>query len=303
MIQDIKDLGEFAQDVKEIGLNRSNKLKLKYKTSTRIGVMADSIAEIFLEIASEQRLQIIQKISEKNYKISTMSKEIQATMPEVHRNFNRLVKAGLIEKNASGDYSLTVYGNLICKLFPTLEFMEKNKSYFKNHNFGNLPSKFVSRIGELVNGELISGYVKVIDKWKDIYENSEKYIKNVLIEVSYSKEIVDILSSKLKSEIKVNSLFLESAIVSKERKKVLEQKKFEKFLRNDAISRKMDKNLQIIIVANEIEAGVSFPTNDRVPDLSKMLYSKDSNFCQWCLDYFEYSWKKASAFNENKLKS
>ncbi len=84
----------------------------------------------FLELASEQRLSILQKLYHENSKLTDLSKELDSTKPHVHRDLQRLDKAGMIEKNVDGRYSLTIYGKSICGLIPSLLFISSNKNYF-----------------------------------------------------------------------------------------------------------------------------------------------------------------------------
>ncbi|MCE2506946.1 MAG: winged helix-turn-helix transcriptional regulator [Nitrosopumilaceae archaeon] len=55
-------------------------------------------ASTFLEFASEQRLAILNRLREKDYKLSALAKLLDATPPEVFRNLERLEKASIIEK-------------------------------------------------------------------------------------------------------------------------------------------------------------------------------------------------------------
>ena len=173
----------------------------------------DKIAAEFLELASEQRLNIIQNLNQENYTISRMAKKLDATVPEVHRNFSRLLKSGLIVRNADGTYNLTVFGDTVCQQIPWIVFLSNNKTYFAEHNYDGMPEKFVHRIGELSNSKIINGYVRVLETWNNIYKNAEKYIYNILVDVSYNSELVDTLIKKLESNIKIQSIFSEFAIV------------------------------------------------------------------------------------------
>lgn len=259
------------------------------------------IASEFLELASEQRLSIIQNLSKENYTISRMAKELDATVPEVHRNFSRLVKSGFISKNVDGTYNLTVFGKTAYQQIPWIVFLSSNKNYFVGHSYDGIPEKFIHRIGELSNSKIINGYVRVLETWNNIYKNAEKYIYNILVDVSYNSDLVDTLIKKLESNVKIQSIFSESAIVSEDRSKVLTEKNFKKFIMDDTLKRKMKKDVKIIVVLNEKEATVCFPSNKNEVDLSRMFYSKDANFHEWCFDYFDYSWKKSGSFQESKL--
>ena len=262
----------------------------------------EKTADDFLELASQQRLGILLRLLDKKSKVSVIAKELDATVPEVFRNFERLVKANLIVKDADGDYSITTYGKIICGQIPSLIFLSQNKMYFKNHDFGDLPQKFLQRIGALSDGQHIKGFVKVLEKWKDIYKNSDEYIYNILFEVPYDSDLLETLVKKVNKGIKVNSIFSESAIIPKDRKQILEKLGFKKLIDQGLIERKMRGNVQVVVVLNEKEACVMFPKIGGEVDVSEMFYSDDSVFHEWCLDYFKYCWDSSSVFQESKLK-
>src|SRR5207245_11455896 len=112
-------------------------------------------ASDFLELASHQRLAILIKLHDGKSKVSTLAKELEATVPEVYRNFERLAKADLIAKDSDGSYKITTYGRILCSQIPSLHFLSNNRKYSKDHDFGNIPDKFLHRIGSLERGEHI----------------------------------------------------------------------------------------------------------------------------------------------------
>src|SRR5205823_9140053 len=125
--------------------------------------------QTYVELASEQRLSILLKLTERDTKLSQLAKDIGVTMQEVHRNVNRLMDVGLIKKNSEGTFSLTTFGNTIIKQIPAYDFLSRNKEYFSGHTLGDIPIKFIQRIGALDNSEYIHGMVAVIELWKHIY--------------------------------------------------------------------------------------------------------------------------------------
>ena len=294
---------ETAQIAVAIGLNHDNKVK---KLCVSIFDMSghydvEKIASAFLELSSEQRLNIILRLVKGKTKMTPLAKVLDATVPEIHRNFSRLAKAGLIQKDVDGDYGLTLSGKTVFEQIPSLMFVSNHKSYFKNHTFSDLPVKFIQRIGSLDDSTLINGYIKVMERWNDIYKNSEEYIYNILVEVSYGSDLIKTLTERLKNNIKVKSIFSESAIVTKERKSIIKQPLFKKFIMDESIKRKMNKKISIVIILNQREAGICFPTSDGDVDMSKMLYGDSPLFHEWGLDYFDYLWKNSNSFQENKL--
>jgi len=143
----------------------------------------EKAADHFLELASPNRLQILFTLSEKSFTITEMAKELDSTKQEVHRNFRRLEDIRLIEKDVDGKYSITTFGKTMCTQVPSLVFLSQNMEYFEDHEFGDIPTKFIMRTGQLAGGKHIKGVVKVLEQWKTIYKNANEYVYEVLYEV------------------------------------------------------------------------------------------------------------------------
>ena len=77
---------------------------------------SEKIANEFLELASEQRLNILKNLAEKNLNISKLAKLLEATNPEIHRNVGRLTKNELIKKKSEWNYKLTTYEKSVLDL-------------------------------------------------------------------------------------------------------------------------------------------------------------------------------------------
>ncbi|TLX94175.1 MAG: transcriptional regulator [Thaumarchaeota archaeon] len=265
-----------------------------------MGTNYENASSDFLELASEQRLNIIFKLLEKKSKISSMAKELDATVQEVHRNFERLADAGLVIKDKDGYYDLTTYGKTICTQVPSLLFLSKNRKYFENHDFGDIPMKFIQRIGALAGGQPVKGFVKVLEQWKSIYKNADEFICQLFTEVPL--DLIEPLLARVRKGVKLDYIFSESVIVPKGRKELLDKLGIKQLIDKGLVERKMRKNANVVVVLNEKEACVLFPTLDGVADMREMFYSKDSIFHEWCLDYFRYCWYNASPFQESKIR-
>lgn len=263
----------------------------------------DSAAADFLELASEQRLEILSRLYEQNQKVSTVAKDIEATVPEVFRNFERLVKAGLISKEPDGSYSISTAGRLMCNQISLVRFLSENKRYLKTHGFPDISEKFLQRIVALESGEQVKGFVKVLEKWRAIYENAETYIYNVLFEVPYTADFIEPIAKKASRGIRVRSVFSSSAIIPSDRKQVFEKHGFRKLIEEGRVERRMKEDVRTVVILNEKEACVMFPASDGSPDMSEGFYSKNPRFHEWCLDYFMYCWESSGPFSESKLKN
>ena len=159
----------------------------------------ENASENFLELSSHQRLQILFNLLEKKSRVSIMAKKLEATNQEVHRNFMRLEDGGLISKDKDGNYGVTTYGRTMCSQVPALIFLSRNRKYFENHEFGEIPDKFIQRIGQLYSGEYVKGVTKVLENWKTIYKNAQTYIYKISSEVPL--DLIEPLVKQIKKEI------------------------------------------------------------------------------------------------------
>ena len=128
-----------------------------------VSIFEDS-EKTFIELSNSQRLQIINALKTRSMNLTLLAKHLGITMQEAHRNFNRLMDSGIVTRDSNGSYSLTTFGNTITTQIPSINFLSKNKNYFSEHNFGNLPMKFVQRIGSLDDSKFIQGLVAVIEE-------------------------------------------------------------------------------------------------------------------------------------------
>ncbi len=259
----------------------------------------EKAADHFLELASPQRLQILFKLAEKPFAITEMARELDSTKQEVHRNFRRLEDSRLIEKDVDGRYSITTFGKTMCTQVPSLVFLSQNMEYFEDHEFGDVPTKFIMRTGQLAGGKHIKGVVKVLEQWKTIYKNANEYIYEAFYEVPL--DLIVPLVKRIKEGIQFNYIFSKSAVVPKGRKDLLRKLGFDKLIEKGLVERKMRDSVLTVVVLNEKEACILFPNRKGEADISEMFYGDDLMFHEWCLDYFRYCWYGSDVFQESKL--
>ncbi|MBA3978648.1 MAG: transcriptional regulator [Nitrosopumilus sp.] len=269
-------------------------------------IQFSNMEEIFLELASSQRLSIIFMISYRRLKLSALAKSLNLTIQEVHRNTNRLVDAGLIEKNSEGVFFLTTFGNAIIKQLSIFDFLSSNKNYFSDHRIGDIPMKFVQRIGALNGGKLISGIVSIIESWKRLYDESSEYIYGILPQIPL--ELIQSVIPKVKNEgVKFNYILPKNAIVPKIRSDLQKSSGYADLLKQGIVERKMIDKIEVAVILNEKQATVMFPTLKGEADMNYMFSNNDikSNndglFHEWCVDFFRYCWYNSKPFDERKL--
>src|SRR5690348_13888070 len=212
----------------------------------------ENTEQTFIELASEQRLSILFKLSEQDTKLSKLAKDLNVTMQEVHRNVNRLMDVGLIKKNSEGTFSLTTFGDTIIKQIPAYDFLSRNKEYFLDLNLGGIAMKFIHRIGALNNSEYVSGLVAVIERWKQLYNESSEYIYGMVPQIPL--ELIEAVIPKIKNDgVKFNYILPQKAIVPKKRTQLLTQSGYYDLLKMEKkiVDRRMVDRVQVAVVLNE----------------------------------------------------
>jgi predicted transcriptional regulator len=256
--------------------------------------------QTFFELASQQRLAIIFRLNLKKAKISQLAKDLDITMQEAHRNVNRLQQAGLIEKDPEGVFSLTTFGNTIIKQIPTFNYLSKHKEYFSEHILGELPIKFIMRLGALDRCEYVKGVVAILERWKDIYREADQYIYEMVPQVPI--DLIEPAFNRVKQGIKYSYVLPRNVIVPKGRKDLLKKLGHSELLNKGAIERRMVDSVQVAVILNEKQAAVLFPTQKGETDMNMIFHSTDTVFHEWCIDYFRYRWYGSDIFDETNLK-
>lgn len=263
------------------------------------GEREEKVNSLFFELAGDLRYSTLIKLRNRPYRLSQLAEELNATMQETHRNVSRLVSSNLVTKGHEGDLLLTPYGESIVSLIPSYAFMFKNREYFSDHTFGDLPLKFILRIGSLAECEVVNGVMAILQRWKYIFLSSNKYIKEIISEVPV--DLIEILSSRIQSGVKFSYIFPRDPVVPKGRSEILERIGWRSLISKGMVERRMLDSVKLVLIFNERHSCIAFPSLKGRPDLNVVYYSESNEFHEWCEDYFSYQWNRAGDFDENKL--
>lgn len=265
----------------------------------------DETEEIFSSLANSQRLAILYIISENKKTLSSIAKELKITTQETHRNLNKLMNSNIIEKDFKGYFSLTVFGDMIIKNISAINFLSKHKRFFSEHNFHNIPIKFIQRIGALEKSDFLPGFVAVIEYIKRMYQNCEKYIYSILPQVP-----LDLIHTAIpivrERGLKFKHILPIDALIPKKSEEFLENEGYSQLLHTGIIERRMVTKTNLGIVLTEHQALVMFPLSKGLVDMNFIFCNNVSMdgglFHEWCLDYFIEIWNNAKTFDAGKLK-
>ena len=270
------------------------------------GSIFEESEKTFIELSNSQRLQIINALENTSMNLTLLAKHLGITMQEAHRNFNRLLDAGIVSRDSNGSYSLTTFGNTIMTQIPSINFLSKNRNYFSDHYFANLPMKFVQRIGSLDNSNFIRSLVAVIEEIKELYRHSQEYIYGMIPQVPL--DLMEVAAKTvMERKIKFNYILPKNATIPKKGKDFLNEINYQELLKKGLVERKMIDEVKVSIVLNEKKALVMFPSVKGETDMNGAFSNsidRENNklFHEWCLDYFRYSWLDSKPFDNSKLR-
>jgi predicted transcriptional regulator len=260
----------------------------------------EGAGSLFFELAGELRLSMLMKLIQKQYRLSQLAAELGATMQEAHRNMTRLIESGLVLKDSEGDLILTPYGITIVSLIPSYDFLFSQKEYFLEHSLGEQPRKFIQRIGSLHNCEIVHGVMAILQRWKILYAESNKYIKEIMAQVPL--DLIETVSNRVQMGVKFSYIFASNVVIPKGRSQMLEKIGWRNLIARGLVERRMIDEVKIMTIFNEKQSCVLFPNLKGEPDLNIMFYSEDNEFHEWCEDFFLSQWEKATTFDEGKLR-
>jgi predicted transcriptional regulator len=162
---------------------------------------------------------------------------MDATLWETHRNFSRLISSDLVAKGLDGRLVLPPYGESIVSLIPSYDFMFRNRKYFIEHAFRDLPLKFVLRIGSLGECEMVNGVMAILRRWKYIFLNSDEYFKEIISEVPV--DLIETLRTKVRAGVKFSYILPKDAVVPKGRIEIIERIGWGRLISRGMVERRM----------------------------------------------------------------
>ena len=235
----------------------------------------EGIEKLFFELASESRLSILRKLMEKDWKMNEVARKLDLTTTETFRQLQRLSEGLLVQKQPEGTYAITEYGRLMLQLSASLEFVFKHKEYFAKHDVSQLPSQFLSRIGELSQANLMMGMVESTLKSSTLIGEAKRFMWAVSPEPV--PQAFDAISKQISKGAEYRILSPQPPIKLPN----LENRTF--------------SEPPAIMVVTEKEAVVCFRLIGGKVDYAGF-FGKDPAFLNWAKDLFLHYWNKGKRF-------
>lgn len=245
--------------------------------------MTDDLSQHLLILGSEDRLTLLTTIDRERQRLTSLAKVIRASNQECSRHLSRLTDSSLVRKDSSGFYETTPLGKGVLGLLPSLRFLLKHRSYVLSHDLSLLPSSFMERIGELVEGKLVGHFNIVLEHIKRTIAEARERLWLISDQPIIPTASVGVGFPSRNLPVK---LILQPGY---------DLKAFSEA--RSALPVKFEiglvREVRVAMAINENAAGVCFPGLDGKIDFGVGFIGSDPAFRTWSSDLFEHYWKSA----------
>jgi predicted transcriptional regulator len=225
-----------------------------------------------------------------------IGKELDTTVQDIHRNVNRLTDRGLLRRG-NGEIHLTEYGRIVTKQIPFFIFMKKHRKFFEEHTLGDIPEKFLQRIGALQNCELVRSVAAVMERLKKLEYDATKHLR-IIVSQAWGEE------GRIIVELSMHGVQV-LGIMGKEYDHAPRDldsigKSIEKMPANQKMQTKMVEKVDVALYISDELAAVMFPNMRGEIDMGSIFIVGDPAFYEWCNDLFNHYWERGGYFDPRK---
>lgn len=239
--------------------------------------------------------------------LSEIAKKLKMSDQAIQKHMTVLLDSGLVLKEQnhgkrnSKSILLTNIGEAIIQQINGIDFLEKNKDYFKTHTLSYLPESFIARIGALKNCKKSSVIAKNIEHTKNMIANHAKQF----YKIAYDQAIVEIykfgIQAVKKRNIKASYIMSKDTKIPREFLPVYKSANEAKMISKGQLQRRMMDQTNIILCVADTASLVMFPNNEGGSGVTMFYDENNEEFQGWCNDLYEDMWKRSNTFVESEI--
>ncbi len=238
---------------------------------------------------SEKRKDILFLLEEKPCTLSDIREYFNVSSPEISPRIKEMVNYNLIKKTDK-HYLITPIGKAMIRhfrpLLETIETIEKNESFWKDHYLDDIPQSMIDNLMELKNSELVS------DSIENIYESHKTFTENIS-KSSFLKGVSSIFIPtypdfvvRMAERNVPTSLILTEKVFSKVRDE--HHEKLEYYLNASNTELFVLDDIKVAFVVTDIFFSMSLFFNPDTYDPRADLVGYDHSSLKWGSELFDY---------------
>ena len=247
----------------------------------------------FLEIISSKiKRKILQDLSHDYVPISSLAEKNQLTKSALQIHLNVLENYGIVTKQ-NKSFCITDLGKSLlnqCKIF---DFLGKNKGFFEDHDLGDIPSHLAKSLSMISNSELVQGLPPNFVRWSHVIKNAKKFVYCIFTQPPIL--IADPVLEKISERLEIKILLGKNSIINYDNEFV-EKMGLRELQHRQNFQKRMAEKIMVNLLVSEKEACLMFPYKNGETDIQNNFVSNNSNFQNWCLDFFNFKWESAESF-------
>ena len=248
-----------------------------------------SLSDLYFELSNEDRVNILNILSEDPLNLTKLSKRLDITNQECSRHLSRLIEAKLINKTPETQYQTSQFGELILRTKRGQSFIFKHRDYFNSHSLSSIPTVFVNRIGELSESQYVGDVMVVFQNIDRMFKEAEEYA----FRITDQYLLLAVPSSLAATKTGLNFKIITNKNIDYPPEFEKTTTPFQKLMQEGYFTPKEQGQVDVFLAMSEQEvAALSFPDISGKYDYIGFS-SKDSSTVKWCKDLFEYYWDMA----------
>jgi predicted transcriptional regulator len=244
------------------------------------------LTNFFSVLSNPKRLAILELLNDESLKAAQISKKLDSSIQALVPHTSLLLENKIISKSNDDFFTLSSLGQILVEQIKFFEFCAKNHTFFKNHDFGDVPSHLMNRLGSLAEFEFVDGLAPNITRWKNIIQNADTHLYCIFSQPPIL--VADEILNKISQNLDFRLLFGQNSILSSDN---------EFITKLNLTKSRPKKNFHLGItpivgvnlVLSDNMVSLMFPY-ENVTDMHSSFVSSDKSFHKWCLDFFNYKW-------------
>ena len=242
----------------------------------------ENLQELLFELSSNERMGIMMILRDESLKLSDLSRRICLTNPETLRQLRRLSDVELIQREPSGLYEISVYGELILSQLEGIGFIARNRDFFSRCDTSFLPYEYVNRFGELLSGSIEYEPFRVLEKTQQVLEEAEEFVW--IISNQNFALYLPTMMKKLASRFDFRLIFPEGVYPPEHLALI--------FSDTPGMYKHVLPEVNIRLVVTDKYAGFGLPLIENNTDY-RAIMGDETKFYKWCKDLFLHYWDRS----------
>jgi predicted transcriptional regulator len=261
----------------------------------------EQVSGLYFELSNPDRLKILRVLNETQKRLTELAENIGITHQQCLRHLKRLIDINLVERDGDGYYRLSSYGVLVQQLTPGLVFVSEHNEYFAHHSLSQIPSEFISRIGELSQSTLFPNVMEALSEIESIVKNSEELL-NVFIN-KRTHSIRPSVADAVRRGVQIKSISITSYTPDFDVKREVNRRDEEDIIeaeRRKTVMVADQTDFPVYLYLSEKAVFLAFPLDDETFDYTGF-HSTDPIAIKYCRNLFEYYWSKTNIVPASEL--